>query len=115
MTTEKLDKAKWQPYFDAMVKILPGKQVEIDANSLGIGAQIESEFAQLLGITYDPKDDILEVLLEGWDHLIPRPREMYIDHDGLNLKSVMVMDNNGIQQVIRLRDPLALPPPAAKA
>jgi hypothetical protein len=113
MATEKLDKAKWQGYFDAMSKILPGQEVEIEVNSLSVGSQTESEVAPLLGIVYDPKSDMLEVLLEGWDHTIFSPREVFVDHDGVKLNSVMITDGDGVQQIVSLRDPLALPAPAA--
>lgn len=115
MTTEKLDKSAWKGYFDAMSKVLPGKQAEIEVNSLRIGAQIEAEFTPLLGIVYDQKNDILEVLLEGWDHTIPNVRDVFVDHDGVNLNSVSITDADGVQQVIRLRDPAMLPPPTPAA
>jgi hypothetical protein len=114
MTTDRLDRSVWQGYFDAVSKILSGKQAEIEVNSLRIGAQLEAEFAPLLGIRYDSKSEILEVLLEGWDHTIANVRDVVVDHDGVNLNSVSVTDADGVQQVIRLRDPAMLPaPPAA--
>ena len=61
MATEKLEKAKWQGYFNAMSKVLPGQEAEIEVNSLSAGSQPESEFAPLLGIVYDPQSDMLEV------------------------------------------------------
>ncbi|MES3025455.1 MAG: DUF5335 domain-containing protein [Pseudomonadota bacterium] len=113
MATVQLEKTKWQRYFDAMSKILPNHEAEIEVNSLAIGAQTETEFAPLLGIVYDPKSDMLEVLLEGWDHTIFSPREVYVDHDGIKLKSLMILDGDGVQQIVRLREPLALPQPGA--
>jgi hypothetical protein len=115
MTTERLDRSAWKGYFDAMSRVLPGKQAEIEVNSLHIGSQIEAEFVPLLGITYDSRSDILEVLMEGWDHTIAHVREVFVDHDGVNLNSVSVTDADGVQQIIRLRDPAMLPapPPAA--
>jgi hypothetical protein len=113
MTTERLDKRAWKGYFDAVSKVLPGKQAEIEVNSLRIGAQLASEFAPLLGIVYDHRNDILEVLLEGWDHTIANVRDVYVDHDGVNLNSVSVTDADGVQQVIRLRDPAMLPAPGS--
>ncbi|WP_267874742.1 DUF5335 family protein [Massilia glaciei] len=101
--------------FRCMSKILPNHEAEIEVNSLAIGAQTESEFAPFLGIVYDPKSDMVEVLLEGWDHTIFSPREVFVDHDGIKLKSVMIMDGDGIQQIVRLREPLALPALGAAA
>jgi hypothetical protein len=107
----KLEKSTWQPYFDAVSKILPGKRVEIEVAALNLGDQIEAEWLPLLGITYDPKDDLLEVALEGVDHLIPRPREIWVEAEGLDLSSIEVIDSNGVRQIIVLRDPLMLPAP----
>ncbi|RJG20525.1 DUF5335 family protein [Massilia cavernae] len=109
MSIEKLDKQAWHAYFDAVSKRLPGMQAEIDVQSLKIGAQVESQFAPLIGIVYDQKSQILEVVLEGWDHTVPDVAEIWIDHDGVVLKSVKVVDNAGVEQIIRLRSPLALP------
>ena len=111
MTTERLEKDAWPGYFNAISKILPGQQAEIEVNSLRIGAQLEADYAPLLGIVYDRKSEVLEVLLEGLDHTIPHVREIYIDHDGVKLNSVAVTDDEGVQQIIRLRDPVALPAP----
>jgi uncharacterized protein DUF5335 len=108
----KLDKPLWQPYFDIMSKALIGKRAEIEVASLKLGDQIEVEWAPLLGITYDPKDDLIEVALEGHDHLINRPREVYVEDQALELASVEVIDAEDVREIILLRDPLMLPAPA---
>ena len=114
MTTEKLEKGSWHAYFDGLAKVLEGKEAQIDVNALDIGAQVEAEFTPLLGIVYDPRNEILEVLVEGLDHSIANVREIFVDHDGMNLNSVSVFDADGVQQIIRLRDPVMLPAPASQ-
>jgi hypothetical protein len=110
MATVKLDKAVWQKTFDQMSKSqLVGKQVEIEVTALNIGDQIEQEWIQLLGITYDPKSDVIEILVEGLDHLIPKPREVWVDHGPIGLVSMEVIDADDVRQIIRLREPLMLP------
>lgn len=110
MATAKLDKATWQRTFDQMsTSQLVGKQVEIEVTGLNIGDQIEQEWIQLLGITYDPKSDLIEILVEGLDHLIPKPREVWIDQGPTGLLSMEVIDADDVRQIIRLRDPLMLP------
>jgi Family of unknown function (DUF5335) len=69
----------------------------------------------LLGLAYDPNDDIVEVALDGLDHLIPRPRELYIDNGIGSLSSLEIIDADGVKQIVKLRDPLMLPPPRACA
>ncbi len=113
MATEKLEKASWHDYFDAVSKVLSGKEAQLDVHSRDFGAQQEAQYSPLLGIVYDHKSDILEVLLDGLDHTIPNVREIFIDHDGLSLNSVSVTDGDGVQQIIRLRDPVMLPPPTS--
>lgn len=109
MATVKLDKAAWQRTFDQMSKSeLVGKQVEIEVTGLNIGDQIEQEWIQLLGITYDPKSDLIEILVEGLDHLIRKPREVWVDHGPAGLVSMEVIDADDVRQIIRLRDPLML-------
>jgi hypothetical protein len=114
MATRKLEKAQWHPFFDGMSKVLLlGKRAEIEVDSLDFGAQIEAEWLPLLGIVYDPKDDVLEIALEEEvDHLIYKPREIYVDEGLTGLESVLVVDANGIQQIVKLRDPLMLPAPS---
>lgn len=108
MSIEKLDKQSWHKYFDSISKSLTGKQAEIAVESLAIGSQLESEFAPLIGIVYDQKSELLEIMLEGWEHNISHVEEIWVDHDGISLKSVSVVDKDGVQQIIKLRDPLML-------
>jgi hypothetical protein len=109
MATVKLDKGTWQTYFDRMSKLVVGKQAEIEVASLKLGDQIEAEWVQLLGISYDPKNDLVEVLLEGLDHLIRNPRDIYTDQGPAGLTSLEVIDTDDVRQIIRLRDPVMLP------
>ena len=46
------------------------------------------------------------------DHLIPKPREVYVEENGLELSSLEVIDAEGTHQIIVLKDPMMLPAPA---
>lgn len=109
MATTQLHKAEWQSYFDHVSKALTGKQAEIEVESLKLGSQIEAEWLPLHGIAYDPKSDIVEVLVEGLDHLIHRPQTVFVDYDASGLQSIAVIDGDDNKQIVRLRDPLMLP------
>jgi hypothetical protein len=109
---KQLEKSQWRAYFDQMSKALVGKRAEIEVASLRLGDRIMAEWVPLLGISYDPKDDIFEIALEGVDHLIHKPREVYVEENGLELSSLEVIDAEGVRQIIVLRDPLELPGPA---
>jgi hypothetical protein len=112
MTIRKLEKSEWRPFFDGTSKLLEGKRAEIEVASLALGDQIEAEWLPLLGLAYDPKGDLFEVTLGGVDHMIPQPREIYIDDDVDGLMSIEVVGADASKQIIKLRDPLMLPAPA---
>jgi hypothetical protein len=112
---KQLEKSQWRAYFDRMSKTLVGKRAEIEVASLKLGDQIEAEWLPLLGISYDPKNDIIEIALEGVDHLIHKPREIYVEQEGLELSSLEVIDAEGARQIVVLRDPMMLPAPAQSA
>ena len=81
------------------------------APSFGPGDQIEAEWLTLFGIVYEPRKDTIEVALDGLDHLIRRPREIVADEQVFELANVTIKDGDGVLHILRLRDPLMLPPP----
>src|ERR1700751_5128621 len=112
MSVQKVDKKGWGPFFDGLRQGLLGARAEIEGASLDLGDQIEAEWLPLLGITYDDKDDVLEVALEGVDHLIHGPREVWADPSVGEMMSFDVIDDRGVSQIIKLRQPLMLPSPS---
>ena len=111
MTIRKLEKKEWKPYLDLVSKLLETKDAEIEVASLDLGDQVQAEWLPLLGISYDPNDDLVEVALDGLDHMIPHPREIYLDNGARALTSIEIVDSAGVKQIVKLRDQLALPPP----
>ena len=111
MTTRKLERSEWRSFLDNVSKLLEAKEAEIEVGSLRLGDQIEAEWLPLIGITYDPKDDLVEVALEGLDHMIRRPHEIYIENGVGVLTSIEIVDADGVKQIVRFKDELLLPPP----
>lgn len=110
MTARKLDKTQWRAFFDDLSKVLEGKEAEIEVASLALGSQVEAEWLPLYGVTYDPKDDLVEVALEGLDHMVRKPREIYVEGEAGALASFEIVDADGVKQVVRLRQPVDQPP-----
>jgi Family of unknown function (DUF5335) len=111
MASRKLDKAQWRPFLERATKMLEGKQAEIEVASLALGDQIEAEWLPLLGLAYDPKDDLIEIALEGLDHMIRKPRELYVEDGTAGLMSLEIVDAEDVAQIVKFREPLMLPPP----
>lgn len=112
MNTLLLPKQAWKPYFEAMSDVLIGKWAEVEVATLDLGDQIVAEWLPVLGITYDTKDDLVDVALGGenqLNHLIRHPSQIEIAEDVDGVRSIAVTSGDGTVQVLRLRDPLHLP------
>jgi hypothetical protein len=70
MTIRRLEKPEWRPFFDAVSKLLEAKDAEVEVASLDLGDRTQAEWLPLLGITYDPRDDVVDIALKGLDHII---------------------------------------------
>lgn len=111
MTTRKLERSEWAPALDTLSRALVAYRTEIEIPSLDLGDQVLAEWLPLIGVTYDRKSDAVDLALDGIDHLIFHPREIYLDTDADELLSIAVVDGEGKEQIIRFREPLVLPAP----
>lgn len=113
--TRQIPREEWEAYFDRFTKQhLRDDRPEaatIEVLSPTIGDQIEEESATLLGITYDPKGRAFEVLVEGLDHLVFEPREVWVvEEEGGLLSSVEIVREDGTKEVLTIhRTGLPLP------
>ena len=115
MVTRVLAKPEWQAYCDRISRGLTGltdKRAQVEVTGLSIGDQIEAKALPLFGITYDPKDDLVEIAMEGLDHLIERPVAISVDESPEGLAEMQIVNAGGERQIVKLTDPLMLPEPA---
>jgi len=96
-----------------MSQALLGKLAEIEVASMDLGDNIVAEWVPMIGITYDSRDDLLDVALDRANHLIRHPKEIVVEEDENGLKSVAVLDGEDTRQIVNLRTPLTLPPAMA--
>ena len=109
MTIRRLQRDDWSGFCIHVTRGFLGKRVGIEVTSLQIGFQPEARRLPLIGISYDPKSDVLELLLGELEHLIRAPREFYVDEELLGITSLQIIDAEGVRQIVTLRDPLMLP------
>lgn len=107
MPTRKLEPVEWQGYFSAMGHNVQARAARVEVTGLDIGDQVEAEWLPLLGITYEPREKVLNVAVEGMDHMIVDPQEIYVQEEP-DLQSLEVRDADGHQQIIKLRPPLKI-------
>ena len=108
-----IPKTEWRSFFDRMSQALLGKLAEIEVASMDLGDNIVAEWVPMIGITYDSRDDLLDVALDRANHLIRHPKEIVVEEDENGLKSVAVLDGDDTRQIVNLRTPLMLPPATA--
>jgi uncharacterized protein DUF5335 len=110
MGSRDLSKAEWREFFDRVSKALGrGNAAEVEVMSPNLGDQIEAEWVPLLGLSYDPKDDAFDVMLEGLDHRIEKPSAIYLEGGPVGLASIEIIDGEGTRQIVKLRKPVVLP------
>jgi hypothetical protein len=102
MTTRKLDEQEWHRYFDEGDRALHGLKATVEVVGADIGAQFVAEGLGIFGITYDQKGKLLEVVLDGMDHLILHPQEIYVDETPHGLAMVEAIDADGKKHIIQI-------------
>lgn len=111
--TRQIPPFEWTGFLDAFTRIHLGTSAEratIEVHSLSGGDQIYAQGARLLSVSYDPRGDILDVELQDVDHLIFRPRELWIQEGGVGdrIATLRIVDDDGAQELIHVHQGPAL-------
>ena len=107
-----IHRSEWRPFFDRLSTALTGKWAEIEVSSLDLGDQIVAEWVPMYGITYESKDDLLDVAFDRFNHFIRHPQDVVVEEDPTGVRSIAVVDREGEKQVVRFKQPLAIPQPS---
>lgn len=105
-----VDRSEWQATADLLSRALHGQPARLEIAAKSLGDQVDAEWTPLLGLTYDPKDDIFEIQLRGVDHLVRRPAQFAIRERYEMLESLLVRDAAGTEHIVQLLEPIPLPP-----
>jgi hypothetical protein len=113
MATRRIGKAEWRDFMDSLTHDLVGRQAEVEIAALGLGTRIAAEWLGLFGFNYDPRADVIEIALDGVDHLIHAPAEVWVElGGGGHFVAMEIVGGDGTRQIVRLRKPLLLAAPA---
>ncbi|QXD13768.1 DUF5335 domain-containing protein [Rhodocaloribacter litoris] len=107
-TTKQLPREQWKEYFDTFTKNFlrdPNPEAAvIELVSPELGDQVEADHVRVIGVTYDHKDNVLEVALEDLDHLIYNPKEIWVlEEDNGFVSSIEVVRDDDTREIIRLQ------------
>ncbi len=116
-TTQQLDSERWHEYFDSLTPSIEGMLATIEVMDAQAGDQIDAERMPLEAISYDPRDDVLEVALGGRGvrypvvlrHFISSPDTISVEESGsITPSAILVTDGSGVRTLIRLFEPVEL-------
>jgi hypothetical protein len=111
MSLQKLERHQWPAFCNHLSVGLMGQLAEVEIASPAIGAQIEVRWVPIIGLAYDASGDMIEIMLEGIEHIVQHPRELYVDFGPSGVVSLGIRDQMNAWQIVRLREPLMLPAP----
>lgn len=106
--TREIRADEWKAYFDSFSKkflfdSIP-ESAEIEVISPSLGVQEEAHQGRLLGLTYDDKDQTLEVSLDKLNHRIRKPQRIWTEEeDNGFLRSVEVECPNEQKEILQFR------------
>jgi hypothetical protein len=112
MALQRFDRSTWIGVCAAVSSGLLGKRAEIEVVSPVDGILVEARWLPVIGIAYEPSNDALRIMLDGVDHFVFQPQELYLDFGLGGVRSLGILDKENAWQIVQLRDPLMLPSPA---
>jgi Family of unknown function (DUF5335) len=112
--THELPAEEWHSYLDSFTEAASGMLVTAHVMDESLGDQIDIERLPLQAVSYDPRDDVLEVAVGGrgtrnpivFRHLISAPRRVEVEERAaLEPVAIEVTDQDGVRTLIRFYEP----------
>jgi hypothetical protein len=106
--TKKLEPNQIQEYFDSFTKRFLRRETtnlaDVEVTSLDLGDQFEAEGVPLSGVTYDPKRNELDIILEAGDHRVFKPSDIWVveEADGF-VRDIQIILADGPTEIIRVK------------
>ncbi len=101
MKSRILDRSEWSGELIRLSRLMRGKDVMVEVAALNLGDQTEAEYVPLKGLSYDEKDDVVQLWVGEMDHLIRHPREIGVAMENDRLISIDIVDAEGGQHQVK--------------
>ncbi|HEX3523503.1 MAG TPA: DUF5335 family protein [Stellaceae bacterium] len=108
MALRKPEKSEWCAYCDRLSKNLANLRSEQVTASLVVNHHGVAEWVPLLGITYESKKDLFEIMLQDLDHWIHRPETLYVDEGPKGVAALEIIDAAGVRHSLAISHPIKL-------
>ena len=107
-TTTMIPQDRLAEYFEEFTKrfLQDGavEEVDVEVLSTDLGDQYVAEKVRLMGITYEPKTNSLELELDSGDHRIDAPKEVWTieENDGF-VSTIEVVRKDSTKDIVKIR------------
>ena len=105
MAIRSVQPEQWYAFCMRTSSTLMGKRAAIEIGSLSQGYTVENVASPLLGISFRPVDDLISIHFDGLDHVVRRPRGLYVDEGPGGLASLVIVDAEGLRRIMVVKDP----------
>ena len=105
MAIRSVQPEEWYAFCIRTSRSLMGKRAAIEIASHSSGHCVEDFASPLLGISFRPVDDLISIHFDGVDHVVRRPRELYVDERPDGLASLEIVDAEGYRRIVIVKDP----------
>ncbi len=103
-----LERDEWKRELEEIWKKMEDKSVLIEVEGLHLGDQIEAEHVELKGLSYDPKDDVVQIWVGPLDHMIHHPQKLMLAVEHGYLVAIDITDAEGNQHLVKPLERVAL-------
>lgn len=100
MSTTVLEQQKWPEFFQNLPRTITADQIKIEVIGATIGSQTLASHRHLHGVTFEPKQSLLEIQMEGMTHVIRDPREIFIDELEGKVVAIQVIGPDALQHIL---------------
>src|SRR5215472_7028011 len=112
-STREPERSSWPKYFDSVTASIEGTLVTVELMGEQLGDQTDVERLPVQAISYDPRDDVLEVAVGGRGtrypvvlrHFISSPTAISVEELEGRPTAILVTDPDGVRTLIRLFEP----------
>jgi Family of unknown function (DUF5335) len=108
MGVRRLLKAEWPAYCDRLSQKLAARRAELEVVGLDLGDHLEARWLPVFGVVYEPDSDVFEIALEGLDHLIEHPVDVFVEETSRGVVAIEVVTADCCRQILKLSEPLPL-------
>lgn len=109
MAVRRLLKAEWSTYCDRVSQYLETRRAELEVVGLDLGDHIEARWLPVFGVVYEPDADVFEIALEGLDHRIEHPVDVFVEETTRGVVAIEVITADSCRQIVKLSEPVPLP------